>query len=376
MTKVLRQQSPTRRLTVLYICALSSVALLAIIGQIIVQFAIQQQSSDALVINIAGRQRMLSQKITKAALIIEFTTDPSVRTTRVTELQQAVTLWKQSQEGLQHGDATLGLPGNNSAEVSQLFSVIGPNYQAMLSATQNILSVARQNQAGTSQLRSIDPSVQAILAQEGNFLVGMNQIVSQYQSESEGRVSALRTIELTLFGITLAVLVLEGSLIFRPTAQKLNQTISEIVALQHSIAEQKRELESGIQEILQTHVQTANGDFNVRAPLAQDHVLWQVAYSLNNLIARLHRLSLVEFDLQQTKREAARVVGSLQTQANQIKSELLLVHSETAQLVDALRDAKMREQPIWLPQSHTLLNSLCKELDGNYLQPALPAGRS
>jgi hypothetical protein len=318
MTKVLRQQSPTRRLTVLYICALSSVALLAIIGQIIVQFAIQQQSSDA----------------------------------------------------------TLGLPGNNSAEVSQLFSVIGPNYQAMLSATQNILSVARQNQAGTSQLRSIDPSVQAILAQEGNFLVGMNQIVSQYQSESEGRVSALRTIELTLFGITLAVLALEGSLIFRPTAQKLNQTISEIVALQHSIAEQKRELESGIQEILQTHVQTANGDFNVRAPLAQDHVLWQVAYSLNNLIARLHRLSLVEFDLQQTKREAARAVGSLQTQANQIKSELLLVHSETAQLVDALRDAKMREQPIWLPQSHTLLNSLCKELDGNYLQPALPAGRS
>ena len=218
--------------------------------------------------------------------------------------------------------------------------------------------------------------MQAILAQEGNFLVGMNQIVSQYQSESEGRVSALRTIELTLFGITLAVLALEGSLIFRPTAQKLNQTISEIVALQHSIAEQKRELESGIQEILQTHVQTANGDFNVRAPLAQDHVLWQVAYSLNNLIARLHRLSLVEFDLQQTKREAARAVGSLQTQANQIKSELLLVHSETAQLVDALRDAKMREQPIWSPQSHTLLNSLCKELDGNYLQPALPAGRS
>jgi hypothetical protein len=148
------------------------------------------------------------------------------------------------------------------------------------------------------------------------------------------------------------------------------------VALQHAIAEQKRELESGIQQILETHVQTANGDFSVRAPLAQDHVLWQIAYSLNNLIARLQRLSQAEFELQETKREATRVVGSLQTQANQIKSELLLIHSETAQLVDALRDAKVRERPIWLPHSRTLLDPLCKELVGNYLQPALPAGRS
>ena len=63
MTIFPSQSSATRRLTIFYICALCSVALLSILGQVIIQMSIQQQNSDALVINIAGRQRMLSQEI-------------------------------------------------------------------------------------------------------------------------------------------------------------------------------------------------------------------------------------------------------------------------------------------------------------------------
>src|SRR5207245_259510 len=100
--------------------------------------------------------------------------------------------------------------------------------------------------------------------------------------------------ELILLGITLAVLLVEGSFVFRPTARKLQQTIADIVALQEAITQQKYELESGIQLILQTHIQVANGDFTTRAPLTQDHLLWQVAYSLNNLLGRLQRLSQAE----------------------------------------------------------------------------------
>jgi hypothetical protein len=58
--------------------------------------------------------------------------------------------------------------------------------------------------------------------------------------------------------------------------------------------EQKRQLDAGIQQILQTHVAVANGDFTARAPLNQDHILWQVAKALNNLIARIQRLSYDE----------------------------------------------------------------------------------
>ncbi len=47
------------------------IACLAIASQLVVQRALRKQESDAPVINIAGRQRMLSQKLAKAALTID-----------------------------------------------------------------------------------------------------------------------------------------------------------------------------------------------------------------------------------------------------------------------------------------------------------------
>jgi hypothetical protein len=369
------QSSATRRLTIFYICALCSVALLSILGQVIIQVSIQQQTSDALVINIAGRQRMLSQKIPKDALILETAIDPTVRKTRTQELQKAVALWQESQEGLQNGDVKQDLPAAASPTVKHLFSVIDPNYQAMLSAAKGILTVLNLHPASDFDRPDIASYVDTILAQEGPFLTGMNNIVTQYQVEAEGRVSSLRLTELLLLVVTLAVLAIEGSFVFRPTTHKLQQTIQEIVMLQEAITKQKQELEIGIQLILETHIQVANGDFATRAPLAQDHLLWQISYSLNNLLARLQRLNQAESDLQRAKLDFGRQIGSAQVQAQQVKAELQQIYRETNYLVEALREAKVRERPILVPSSRTFLDSLCQELAGNYLQPALPAPR-
>jgi hypothetical protein len=367
------QSSATRRLTIFYICALCSIALLSILGQVIIQVSIQQQTSDALVVNVAGRQRMLSQEISKDMLILEPVTDPTVRAARMQELQQSVTLWEQSQQGLQHGDAQQGLPATTSPAVKQLFSVIEPNYEAMLSAAKDILAKLNQDPTSSPQHPDIFSDVNTILAQEGPYLTGMNNIVTQYQTEADGRVASLRVTELLLMAVTLVVLVVEASFVFRPTTHKLQQTIEEIVALQQAISQQKQELESGIQMILETHVQVANGDFTTRAPLAQDHLLWQVAYSLNNLLARLQRLNQAEAELQQAKVELRRQMGSGQMEVQQIKTELQQIYAETQHLVEALREAKLQEHPIQVSPSRTLLDPLCRELAGNYIQPVLSA---
>lgn len=73
----------------------------------------------------------------------------------------------------------------------------------------------------------------------------------------------------------------------------------------------KQQLDEGIQQIMQTHVQVANGDFSVRAPLKQENVLWRIAYSLNNLLARLQSLSSAEQELQRAKAETNRLVEAV-----------------------------------------------------------------
>jgi len=82
----------------------------------------------------------------------------------------------------------------------------------------------------------------------------------------------------------------------------------EIVALERrEIARQeeqlalKQQLEAGVEQLLQTHVRAANGDFSARVPLNKDNVLWKVAYSLNNLLSRLERYNQLQAETRRTQ---------------------------------------------------------------------------
>ena len=77
------------------------------------------------------------------------------------------------------------------------------------------------------------------------------------------------------------------------------------------MADQKRQLDIGIQQILQTHVRAANGDYSARAPLGQDNILWQIASSLNNLLSRLQRSGQAEHQLRRTDEEIRRLAAAI-----------------------------------------------------------------
>jgi len=226
-----QKRHPTRRLTLLYITALSTIALLAVFGQVMIQAALQQQSSDALVINVAGRQRMLSQRLTKAALALAIFTDTQDRQQNANELQAVVVLWQQSQQGLQYGDAPLGLPGHNSPAVQHLFAKIEPAYQAMLRASSTLLTLVKTGGAHSHVAPSsaLLPEIRILLAAQAPFLIGMDEIVTQYQREAENHVAGLKEIEFILFSFTLLVLLLEGLFIFRPAVARLRQTLIDLI---------------------------------------------------------------------------------------------------------------------------------------------------
>lgn len=78
----------------------------------------------------------------------------------------------------------------------------------------------------------------------------------------------------------------------------------EIAALELRELERTRELEQGVRELLATHVQLANGDFQARVQPIRNPLLWQIGGSLNMLIARFGRLAQVDFLLRRTEQEA------------------------------------------------------------------------
>jgi hypothetical protein len=74
--------------------------------------------------------------------------------------------------------------------------------------------------------------------------------------------------------------------------------------------EQKRPLDAGIQQILQTHVAVANGDLSARAPLHHNYKLWQVANALNNLISRFQKASTEHEPTQPLASQEKLITGS------------------------------------------------------------------
>jgi nitrate/nitrite-specific signal transduction histidine kinase len=79
-----------------YIMAISIIVFLILSSQFIIQFTIQLESGDSRVINIAGRQRMLSQRINKCAFGFNQAKDAIERTHYLDELKNSVALWESS----------------------------------------------------------------------------------------------------------------------------------------------------------------------------------------------------------------------------------------------------------------------------------------
>ncbi|MBV6648039.1 MAG: type IV pili methyl-accepting chemotaxis transducer N-terminal domain-containing protein, partial [Cyclobacteriaceae bacterium] len=88
-----------KNLTRTYLIALIIIGLVITISQLLVQRSIKTASSDGKTINISGRQRMLSQKISKAALAMRNAQTQAQFETRKNELQSALALLQKSHQG-------------------------------------------------------------------------------------------------------------------------------------------------------------------------------------------------------------------------------------------------------------------------------------
>jgi signal transduction histidine kinase/DNA-binding response OmpR family regulator len=225
----------SRRLTILYIVALSTVALLTIGAQVLVQWQLESSQTDSRVINIAGRQRMLSQRLAKSSLQLEADSeenDPAVRQ----EMASALEEWQSNHNGLQHGDRSNGLEGDLSPQLTKLFAEVRPHYEA--------IRLAAQKQIIAKPGDDVSASVRDIREHESAFLEGMDNIVSRCVLEAEGRVARLRNSELALLALTLLVLVAEGLFIFKPAVRQIKQIVARLEATGARLTVAKEEAES------------------------------------------------------------------------------------------------------------------------------------
>ncbi|WP_020533933.1 type IV pili methyl-accepting chemotaxis transducer N-terminal domain-containing protein [Flexithrix dorotheae] len=228
------------RLGRLYLLALSGIAIAILASQLLIQNFISKQQDDSRTINVAGRQRMLSQKISKIVLQIANNAENGIDEEKVAELQKTVDLWIQSHNGLINGDETLGLSRESSATILSMFEDIEPHFEAIVAAAQNIIDQAHSMDSASSF--KIGENLKQVLENEPLFLEGMDVIVFQYDEEAKKKVLLLKDTEIILFGISLLIIIFEVFFIFRPTTKNIRKTFSELVASEKMAQKMAREI--------------------------------------------------------------------------------------------------------------------------------------
>ena len=216
------------KLSRLYIIALSTIALSVIISQILVRNHLDTQKSDSTVINIAGRQRMLSQKLTKEIVSLTVSFDENKRNLLKKDIKETLVLWNLSHTSLQKGNDSLGLPKKNSVKIKQQFEAINPVFDTIQKASKSIVKNLEINPLTSIDELALD--IKKIINNEGEFLFIMDKIVNQYDLEADEKVVWLRKLEFSLMVLTLLILLGEFLFIFWPTAKSVKATLSDLLS--------------------------------------------------------------------------------------------------------------------------------------------------
>ncbi len=230
-----------------YLLALSGIAAIIVISQALIQMHISKQQNDSVIINIAGRQRMLSQNISKQVLQLVASNSREETAALVEKLNTTVDLWERSHLALLDGDTSIGIEQHiNSDSISGMFEVIEVPFNNILVNTRAITRTLSKN----PELQSdVVPNARMVLSNEDKFLVGMDQIVYQYQQEAEAKISRLQIIELILFMVALTIIVLEFLLIFRPLASKIKATVAHLVESEEQAKSMTKEINKLYREL-------------------------------------------------------------------------------------------------------------------------------
>ena len=208
-----------QKLKVTYGLALAFIALVILSSSLLMQYVIQHNAGDSRVINLSGRQRMLSQRLTKGVLALEYDREEQVRANRIQELTKSFQDWKLAHHGLQYGDESLGLPARtNSAEVVKLFAEMEIYYADMVKALDELLGQIAEGDPNQEAIQQIE---RVMLANESKFLPLMDKITFQFDKEAKDRITSMQRLEIIILVVGLAVILFEFLAVFRPSLTQM-----------------------------------------------------------------------------------------------------------------------------------------------------------
>lgn len=198
--------------------ALIVIALLVTSSAVGIQFLLNTKKDDAQIINIAGMQRMLSQKIALYSHQMTQITpsEESNRQALTATLLNALARFEQNHWFLVREDAKNNTAPHLSDVVNGLYFDAQNGQKALHTRVIEYIEHGRQLAQGNT-----DEVVMFQWRNSEKLLSDLDELVSQFELEANARVRFLSRLELLLWLLTIGVLVIELFFIFRPMERRV-----------------------------------------------------------------------------------------------------------------------------------------------------------
>jgi len=199
--------------TRLYVQFITLVVVLTLINQMIIQYVLQQRAYESRIISLAGKQRMLSQKIVKLAC-----------QSHVSEVLPLLEEWNDIHMGLQKGSTDLGVPRLENRNIKNLFEELNPIQTKIYWAVKrsSVPQDARENRMVLQELDSA-------------FMKSMDDIIWAFEVDSRNKQQMLIFLEIALAVFSLLIIFAVVFFVVRPairTVTEQNQALGQIAFTQ------------------------------------------------------------------------------------------------------------------------------------------------
>jgi len=208
-----------------YIIATILIFVLFFTRQMIIQFQLNNYIDSSSIINMAGRQRMLSQKIVKEVLYVVESTHLDIKLSPTKDILSYAEALKDNHFTLYDGDDEKNIPDLNNTKLRKEYEGLYP-YLLKIYDNSNLFVKLYNDKSLTDEkyLKIINE----LKTNESLFLEKMDHIVMTYESISKDTISFINTIELILFFIIVLTAIFITLFVFLPASKVMKKVFWDI----------------------------------------------------------------------------------------------------------------------------------------------------
>tara|TARA_R110000868_G_scaffold280326_4_gene540432 strand:- start:938 stop:3544 length:2607 start_codon:yes stop_codon:yes gene_type:complete len=221
-----------------YLFFITTIVLIIIFAVLFFQNRIDTLTSDVRLINIAGKQRLLSQRISKHVIALKL--DQSLISNKgyLDSLWTLTTQWQSNQDLL----ISFNKHQWNSDILDSLFAVAQP-------MTTKFVNAALKIQKDPNNSVEIANSINTISDLESSVLTSTNRIVSEYQTTTEKNLIELTKIIYIIAIIISLVIIGQFAIFFLPIINKLNTKSKSLQQANIALETSNREIQEKMKQV-------------------------------------------------------------------------------------------------------------------------------